>query len=336
MTKLAIDFGSQITKIDMLGCGIVLSEATCVAVEQALDGNGRYVVKACGDKARALYGRAAKNTQIINPVFEGDIVNPALAATLLAYFLQKIEITPRKASTCEVIFILPCGSEEALKDKYFDMGQECGLGKVHFTQTPYAAVLGHNVTLSESNPVFCVDIGYGMTNIATFSLDGMIAGISVNLGGGNIDVHIMDELAERNNFRVGALTAERIKNTVGSLLPDDNKMMVADGRDLKTGTPVSMAIDSSKILDIITLYLDKIVEYILLVISKLPAEVASSVMRGGVYLSGGLAKMDGIADYLFQKLNIPVNMPEEPQYASVIGAGTILSSSELLEQLAEE
>jgi rod shape-determining protein MreB len=78
------------------------------------------------------------------------------------------------------------------------------------------------------------------------------------------------------------------------------------------------------------------VEYILLVISKLPAEVASSVMRGGVYLSGGLAKMDGIADYLFQKLNIPVNMPEEPQYASVIGAGTILSSSELLEQLAEE
>ena len=38
MTRLAIDFGSSVTKIYMPGSGVVLMEATCIAVEQCIDG----------------------------------------------------------------------------------------------------------------------------------------------------------------------------------------------------------------------------------------------------------------------------------------------------------
>ena len=72
MIKLAIDLGSWVTKIYKSGCGVVLAEATCAAIEQ-LPGSGRYTVKFLGEKARALSGRAAKNTHIINPVVDGDI-----------------------------------------------------------------------------------------------------------------------------------------------------------------------------------------------------------------------------------------------------------------------
>ena len=139
---------------------------------------------------------------------------------------------------------MPCGAKEGLKEKYLDVAYECGIGRVYFTQTPFAAVLGHNVTLSETSPVFSLDMGYGITNIAVVSLDGIIAGLSVNLGGGNIDVHLMDYMAENFRLRIGALTAERIKNIVGSLLEDDNKRAVADGRDLDGGTPSSAAVNS--------------------------------------------------------------------------------------------
>jgi rod shape-determining protein MreB len=182
--------------------------------------------------------------------------------------------------------------------------------------------------------VFCVDIGYGITNIAVFSLDGIISGLSVNLGGGNIDVHIMDLMAENFSLKIGALTAERIKNTVGSLLDDDNKMTVADGRNLNTGTPASVAVNSSHIEGVITLYIDKILEYVTLVLSKLPAEVASAVMHGGIYISGGLTKMDGIGQYISKKLSMPVNECEEPSLASVIGGGMILSSDYLCGKIA--
>ena len=88
MKRVAIDFGSSETKICISGSGVVLKEATCVAVEQAYGDEGRYVIKALGDKARALSGRAAVNTRIVNPVFEGDIVHENIAAALLAYFFE--------------------------------------------------------------------------------------------------------------------------------------------------------------------------------------------------------------------------------------------------------
>lgn len=335
MKKIAIDLGSSVTKIYMPGCGVVLMEATCIAVEEQItSGEKRLNIKAYGDKARALSGRAALNTHIVNPVSEGDIVQENLAVCLLEYFLEKIEITRRKAKHTEVLFILPCGAGSELKQKYQRLADECGICTAYFTLAPFAAVLGHNVGLSESTPMFCLDIGYGITNIAAISQDGIIAGINVNLGGGNIDVHLIDDLAENYNLKIGALTAERLKNTVGSLLVDDNKMIVVNGREAEGGAPASLAVNSSQLYDIIVTYIDKIIEYVTVVISKLPAEVASGIMHGGVYLSGGLLKMDGLAEYIQGKLNIPVNMPEEPQLAAVIGGGTILSNTTLLDRLA--
>ena len=333
MIRLAVDIGSWVTKIYMPGCGVVLSEATCVAVET---GEGGAVYKAMGDRARALSGKAAQNTHILNPVKEGDIDRPDLLADLLLYFFEKIEIPRRKTKNCEVMFVLPCGSKPELREKYLDVAEDCGIGRVCFTQTPFAAVLGHNVTLSQTSPVFSLDIGYGMTNIAVVSLDGIIAGLSVNLGGGNIDVHLMGIMAENHNLRIGALTAERIKNTVGSLLADDNKLMVVDGRDASSGAPASVAVTTSQIYDVLTLYIDKIIEYIVLMISSLPAEVASAVMHSGIYLSGGLCKMDGIADYFSSKLNITANTFDEPQLASVIGAGMIISNDYFTKKVATQ
>ena len=335
MKKIAIDFGSGVTKIYMSGCGVVLMESTCIAVEEYVErGEKRIGVKACGDKARALSGRAAVNTRIINPVAEGDIVNEELAAALLEYFLEKIESPYNKAKRTEAIFILPCGVKREVRKKYVRLAESCGLGSVCFTQTPFAAVLGHNVEIGESTPVFSIDIGHAITNIAAFSQDGIISGLSVNLGGGNIDVHLIDELAETRNIKIGGQTAERLKNTVGSLLDDDNKMTEVDGRELSSGAPASVTVYSGQIYEVITTYIDKILEYAVLVISKLPAEVASSIMHGGVYLSGGLMKMDGLADYIGAKLKIPVNLTEEPQLAAVIGGGTILASDALLDKLA--
>lgn len=337
MKRIAIDLGSGLTKIYMPGSGVVLNEATCIAVEETVENNQKkYSVKACGDRARALSGRAAQNTIIVNPVFEGDIIHPDLAAYLLSYFLEKIEITPRKAKHVESIFILPCGLKEQIKDKYRKLAAECGLETAYFTLTPFAAVLGHNVSISESTPKFSLDIGCTITNIAAFSQDGIISGLNLNLGGSNIDKHLVDELAENSEFKIGALTAERLKNTVGSLLHDDNKMAVVDGRDVNSGAPASICVNSEKILPIITVYIDKILEYVQLVISKLPPDVASAVMRGGIYLTGGLIKLDGLPEYIEKKLNIPVNVPEEPQLSSVIGGGAILSDDELLDRLATE
>lgn len=337
MYRVAIDMGSGVTKISIAGCGVVLTEATCIAVEESVkNGQNTYAVKAYGDKARALSGRSAINTHIINPVFEGDIVHENLAAALLKYFLEKVEINSKTARKAEVIFVLPCGSKPNLIEKYRRLAEECELETAYFTFAPFAAVLGHGVNISESDTMFCIDIGYGVTNIAALSKDGIISGINVNLGGGNIDVHIIDELAENYDFKIGALTAEKIKNTLGSLLDDDNKCMVVEGRRVSSGAPASLAVNSSHIYGIITTYIDKILEYVKLLMSKLPAEVSSGIMRGGIYLSGGLLKMDGLAEYIQEKLDVHYRVPDDPQLAAVIGAASILGNDNLFYALSTE
>lgn len=337
MKRISVDFGSEITKIYMPGCGVVLMEATCIAVEKYVDrGESGVAVKAYGDKARALSGRAAANTYIVNPVFEGKIVQEDLAAELLGHFLEKIEISRREARRTEALFILPCGVGGDVKDKYRRVAEDCGIGAVYFTYTPFAAVLGHNVSINESRPMFTLDVGHSLTNIAAVSQDGIISGLSVNLGGGNIDVQIIDELADLQNIKIGALTAEKLKNTVGSLLDDDNKMNVVEGRDIKSGVPASVAVNSPQLRGAISKCADKIIEYVNRVLGKLPAEVSSAVIHGGIYLSGGLMKLDGFPEYIEKKLKIPVNLSEEPQLAAVIGGGTIISNDDLFDIFADE
>lgn len=337
MKRIAIDLGSGITKIYMPGCGVVLTEATCVAVEQyEEEGEKKLEIKAYGDKARALSGRAALNTRIINPIFEGDIVYPDIAAHLLSYFLDKVELTPRQAKHAEAIFTFPCGISTEIQAKYRQLAEDCGLENSYFTPSPFAAVAGHNVAISESTPMFSLDIGHSITNIAVFSRDGIISGLNVNLGGGNVDEHLIEDFAQNSDFKIGALTAEKLKITVGSMLEDDNKSSVVNGREISTGQPASLFVNSEKIQPILTAYINKIIEYVQLVISKLPPEVASAIMHGGVYLSGGLMKLDGMPEYIGNKLSIPVNITEEPQLAPVIGAGAILSDDELLNLLTAD
>ena len=296
--------------------------------------DGSVTIKAFGDTARALSGKAAQNTRIINPVCEGEIVQPALLTELLKYFLEKVEITSRKAKHTEVMFIVPCSASKKLRKTYLKIAEDCGIGRTYFTRTPFAAVLGHNVVLSRTSPVFCVDVGYGKTDISVFSLDGIIAGFTANLGGGNIDVHIMDLLSEQFGIKVGALTAEKLKNVVGSLYEDDNKMMAVIGRSEGSGEPTQAAVNSSQLEDVIKLYVDKIIEYVRVVMSDLPAEVSSAVVNSGIYLSGGLSKMDGFAEYFGNGLEIKVNVCEEPSLASVIGGCTVLSSPYLCAKTA--
>lgn len=296
--------------------------------------DGTVTIKAFGDTARALSGKAAQNTRIVNPVCEGEIVQPALLTELLKYFLEKVEITPRKAKHTEVMFVVPCSASKKLRKTYLKISEDCGIGRTYFTRTPFAAVLGHNVVLSRTSPVFCVDVGYGKTDISVFSLDGIISGFTANLGGGNIDVHIMDLLSEEFGIKVGALTAEKLKNVVGSLYEDDNKMMAVIGRSEDSGEPTQAAVNSSHLEGVIKLYVDKIIEYVRVVLSDLPAEVSSAVVNSGIYLSGGLSKMDGFAEYFGNGLEIKVNVCEEPSLASVIGGCTVLSSPYLCAKTA--
>ncbi len=328
MLKLAIDFGTSVTKIYRLGSGIVLAEATCITVEKDTG-----EIRAYGNDAKRLLGKTADQTDVCFPVYEGEIVSEKLAAALLGYFLKK---AAGRALSIEALFCVPCGFKAESREKIYRVAKSAGISRVDFAEAPFLSALGQDVPLSESNPVFSIDIGAGVTSIATFSLDGIIAGISMNVGGNNMDIHIIDHIADKFNLKIGSLTSEKLKNMVGSLIEDDNQSTIINGRDITTGKPRSVSVSSSDIEFPVRIYIDKILEYAELVLRKLPAEVSAAVGKNGVYLSGGVAALAGLADYVSEKLQMEAHISGDPQMSVVLGGGRACGNPALLRRIRLE
>ena len=327
MLKLAIDFGTSVTKIYKIGSGIVLAEATCVTVQKDTG-----EIRAYGNDAKRLLGKTADQTDVCFPVYEGEIVSERLAGALLEYFVRKVA----RHSSIEALFCVPCGFKVESREKIYRVAKAAGISRVHFAETPFCSALGQDVPLSDPNPVFVIDIGAGVSSISVFSLDGVIAGVSMNVGGNNMDVHIIDHVAEKFNLKIGSLTSEKLKNSVGSLIEDDNQSTIINGRDLSTGRPRSVSLSSSDIEFPVRIYIDKIIEYAELVLQKLPAEVSATIGKTGVYLSGGVMNLAGVADYIGEKLQMEAHLPSDPQMAVVLGGGRAIGNGSLLRRIRLE
>lgn len=330
MIKLAIDLGSSVTKIYRADAtnGIVLAEPSCVAVS-----GEEHEIRAIGKDAKKLIGKTTELTHIVYPVYEGEIVDARLAAAMLKEFLAKVGIHPMLKRS-ETVFSVPCGASESVLESYADLAKECGLKKVRFVEAPYLAALGADALLGEDTPVFCLDVGGGVANVAVVSSAGMIAGLSMNIGGNNMDATIIHQLAKEKGLNVGFLSAERIKNEIGSLSPGARGTTVAEGSSVQTYRPSSVSVSAAEIADCIRVYVDKVLEYSSLVLNRLPAEVAAEVNQNGIFLSGGVMKIPYIADYIARKMEMRAHICEEPQFAVVRGGGAVVRDKKLLEKVA--
>ena len=333
MWKLSIDLGSSVTKIYRAdtSSGVVLAEPSCVAVA-----GEEKTVKAIGKDAKNLIGKTAEYTSIIYPVYEGEIVDMRLAVVMLKAFFARIGIKPSALRRAQILLSVPCGASRSLLAQYAMLAEECGLRKVFFVEQPYLAAVGAGAILSDSDPVFCLDIGGGVANVAVASVDGIIAGVSMNIGGNNMDANILSKVAKSNGLKIGALTAERLKNEIGSLAPTARGTMVAEGSSVESSRPTAASIQATDINDCIRVYIDKILEYAYAVLKRLPAEVAATVNRNGVYLSGGVMKIPYLPQYIGAKLEMRYHLCEEPQFATVLGGGAVARDKDLLAQLAKE
>ncbi|MBQ7879135.1 MAG: rod shape-determining protein [Clostridia bacterium] len=331
MIKLAIDLGSSVTKIYRADTnnGVVLSEPSCVAVV----GNDQEV-KAIGKDARNLIGKTAEFTSIVYPIYEGEVVDMRLATVMLKEFLNRIDVKGYALRWAQVLISVPCGISTDALAEYRKLAEECGFRRAWFVEQPYLSALGAGAVLG-GDPVFCLDIGGGVANAAVVSTDGIIAGISMNGGGNKMDANIITKVSDQYKLLIGALTAERVKNEIGSLAPVVGGGATAQGSSTETYKPASAHVQASDITECIRVYIQKIVEYATTVLWELPAEVAATVNKNGVYLSGGVMKIPYVAQYIGAQLGMRFRVCEEPQYATVLGGGVLLREKELLYRFAK-
>ncbi len=328
MDKISIDFDSLYTNIYKLGSGLVLSEPTVATV--GVDGKGE--IKAIGIDAKKLIGKTAEKTKIVFPVFEGEIVNEKVASKLLNAFLNKIGITS-KIFGAQAIISVPCGASAEMIDKYENVAKSSGISKVCFAEAPILSALGQRLPLNDFSPCFLIDMAGGTTNIAALSLDGIIAGFSVNFGANKVSTDIIDYVAETYGLQIGLLTAERLKKEIGSLMDDDGLVTVVNGRDIISGSPRAVSLKAVDLLIPVKKYYEKVLELATSLLTKLPPEVSAEIRRSGLYVAGVGAKIYGLEAFYTNKLAMKVTISENPDMAVALGGGIALGNSDVLKKI---
>ena len=179
-----------------------------------------------------------------------------------------------------------------------------------------------------------VNIGGGTAEIAVISLAGIVQAMSVRVAGDKMDEAIVQYIKRRHNLYIGVESAETIKISLGLSLPDEEKRVIEiKGRNLVTGIPTTMEIDSTELKEALTEPLAAIIEAVKSVLERTPPGLAADLVDKGIIMTGGGALLKNLDVILREEIKLPVTVADDPLTCVVRGAGKILDEIKLLREV---
>ena len=160
-----------------------------------------------------------------------------------------------------------------------------------------------------------IDIGGGTTNIAVIALGGIVCDASIRTGGDELDQAIVQFMRKNYSLLIGEPTAERIKIRLGSAVPLElEEEMDVKGRDLVSGLPKTVRVDSSGVRDAIQEPVSRIVNAVRRALEMTPPELASDILERGIVLTGGGSLIRGLDQLLMDETGLPVRVDDDPAH----------------------
>ena len=325
--ELAIDLGSTNTVIYKLGSGIVLREPSVVYLEL---NPKSYNVKEVGLKAKKMLGRTDEFSAVVYPIVEGGIKNEKLTTEMLKTFINKVVPQKILRPRIKVLLLLPCGLTEEEILTYKKVVYGANVNKVKIIPNIVASFLGEETTTIGNKGVMVVNIGGGTTEIGVLSNNVIINGCSLSIGGRTIDNAIADFIETTFNLKISEVTAEKIKNDIGSLFDVDKSNIEFAGVDILTGQPQTQVIHACDLKPVIENFIEKIALTIETILKGCSPEIIEDVSKVGLYISGGVSQITGLESFLRKRLNLPVTISNNYDNAPTIGAGKVLGNPNLL------
>ncbi len=331
---LAIDLGTANTLVYVKGKGIVLDEPSVVAVKANEKGSSH--VLAVGKEAKMMLGRTPGNIVAIRPMKDGVIADFEITEAMLRYFIRRVHdrrtfVRPR------IIVGVPSGITQVEKRAVRESAQSAGAREVFFIEEPMAAAIGAGLPITEPTANMVVDIGGGTTEVAVISLAGIVYTKSVRVAGDDMDEAIMQHIKRKYNLLIGQSTAEIIKMGIGNAYPSEQiDTLEVKGRDLVTGIPKILTIDSNEIRNAISEQVNVIVGTVRTALEQMPPELSADLVDRGIVLTGGGSLLKNLDLLLREETKLPVVVADDPLTAVAVGAGKALGNLAILKEVATE
>ena len=329
---LAIDLGTANTLVYVKGKGIVLSEPSVVAVRKN-DRDHRTRVLAVGRDAKMMLGRTPGNIVAIRPMKDGVIADFEITEAMLRHFIRKVH-NRRSLIRPRIIICVPSGITPVEKRAVRESAESAGAREVYLIEEPMAAAIGAGLPITEPICNMVVDIGGGTSEVAVISLAGIVYSKSVRVGGDKMDEAILQYVKRTYNLLIGERTSEIIKTTIGNAYPGSElESMDVKGRDLVTGIPKIINVNSDEVRQAIQEQIDSIVAAVKTALEQTPPELAADIVDRGIYLTGGGALLKNLDTLLHQETGLPIKIADDPLSTVVMGSGKALDNLNILKEV---
>jgi rod shape-determining protein MreB len=329
---IGIDLGTANTMVTVRGRGIVIKEPSVVALNKKTK-----QILAVGGDARRMIGRTPANVVAVNPLSDGVISDFDTTEAMIRFFIKSAHESDKRSFKIprpRVVIGIPSVVTEVEARAVIDAALSAGARKAFVIEEPMAASIGADLPINDASGNMIVDIGGGTTDIAIISLGGIVVDRTVRIAGVEMDEEIVKFARHKYNLLIGNRTAEDIKIAVGSAMPlKKEKDYEMKGRDLISGLPKNIKVNSVEIREALMRPLSLITDAVKDAIESTPPELLSDLLENGITLAGGGSLLRGIDKFFTNQLKTPVNVAEDPISCVVRGTGKVLEDIELLSKV---
>ena len=322
---IAMDLGTANTII-ISDDKIVVDAPSVVALDRRTD-----KVLGGGATAKLMYEKPHDNIQTIRPLPDGVIADFTACEQMMRGLIKMVHSGNRFFSPqLHMVIGVPSGSTEVELRAVRDSAEHADGRDVYLIFEPMAAAIGIGIDVEAPEGNMIVDIGGGTTEIAVISLGGIVSNNSIRTAGDDLTADIQDYMSRQHNLRVGERMAERIKIHVGSALTDLGdeapEDYVVHGPNRITALPMAVPVCYQEIAHCIDKTVAKIENAVLAALEKTPPELYADIVQNGIYLTGGGALLRGLDKRLYDKIQIPFHIADDPLHSVARGAGIALKN----------
>jgi rod shape-determining protein MreB len=320
--NIGVDLGTATVLVYIEDKGIVLQEPSVVALDKRTN-----EIVAIGKEARRMLGRTPENIVTIRPLREGVIADFDTTERMLRHFVQKA-CGKRRFFKPRIMVCIPSGVTSVEERAVREAALQAGAREAYLIEEPLAAAIGAGIDITKPEGNMVVDIGGGTTDIAVLSMGGTVYSTSLRIGGDRFDEAVVRYMRREHNLLIGESTAEALKIAVGAAyMPSDEELTVAEvrGRDLVTGLPKIIEVDSQMIYSALQDSVQSIIAAVKEVFEKTPPELVADILDKSIIMTGGGSLLRGLDVRLTQEMNVPFFVAEDTISCVAIGTGKALS-----------
>src|SRR3989344_3267472 len=271
--KVAIDLGTANSILAIQGKGIVVREPTVVTISLP---DKR--ILAIGGEAKEMLGKVPGDIVARRPIRQGVIASYQLTEAFIRSLINKA-LGKIRFFKPDVMISVPAGITSVEERAVIEAAAQSWAGKIYLIPEPIAAAIGAKLPISTSAGNMIVNMGGGTSEIAVISMNGIVCFESKRVAGDSLNEAIVNYLRRRYNLFIGEQMAEKIKMQIGSAVLMDNPLqMDIRGRDVASGMPISIEINSNDIVEPLKAVLNQIITSIKNVLENTPPELASDII----------------------------------------------------------